>query len=121
MVLAGLSLVGFVVLCRPTPSVLRAAAMGAVTLLALALGRRRSAVPALCAAVLVLLLVDPALGGEPGFTLSVLATGALVLLAPGWAQRYAATGCHQGSPRHLRCPLRLTWSPRRWWRAYPAR
>jgi competence protein ComEC len=93
--LAGLVLVGFVVLCRPSPSVLRAAVMGAVMLLALVLGRRRSAVPALCTAVLVLLLVDPALGGDPGFTLSVLATGALVLLAPGWA---AALRCHGVPP-----------------------
>ncbi|HEX2297007.1 MAG TPA: ComEC/Rec2 family competence protein, partial [Pseudonocardiaceae bacterium] len=84
-VLAGLALAGFVVLCRPSPSVLRAAVMGAVVLLALVLGRRRSAVPALCAAILALLLVDPALGADPGFALSVLATGALVLLAPGWA------------------------------------
>jgi len=49
--LAGLALIGFVVLCRPSPSVLRAAVMGGVTLLALVLGRRRSAVPALEAAV----------------------------------------------------------------------
>ncbi|MGH3912663.1 MAG: DNA internalization-related competence protein ComEC/Rec2 [Pseudonocardiaceae bacterium] len=84
-VLAGLALVGFVVLCRPSPSVLRAAVMGAVVLLALMLGRRRSAVPALCAAVVALLMVDPALGTDPGFALSVLATGALVLLAPNWA------------------------------------
>lgn len=84
-VLAALALVGFVVLCRPSPSVLRAAVMGAVVLLALVLGRRRSAVPALCAAIPALLLLDPALGADPGFALSVLATGALVLLAPGWA------------------------------------
>ncbi|MFN2497161.1 MAG: ComEC/Rec2 family competence protein, partial [Pseudonocardiaceae bacterium] len=83
-VLAGVALAGFVVLCRPSPSVLRAAVMGGVVLLALVLGRRRSAVPALCAAILALLLVDPALGSDPGFALSVLATGALVLLAPGW-------------------------------------
>ncbi|MGH3932299.1 MAG: ComEC/Rec2 family competence protein, partial [Pseudonocardiaceae bacterium] len=84
-VLAGLALVGFVVLCRPSPSVLRAAVMGAVALLALVLGRRRSAVPALCVAVSALLMVDPALGSDPGFALSVLATGGLVLLAPSWA------------------------------------
>lgn len=84
-VLAGLALVGFVVLCRPSPSVLRAAVMGSVALLALVLGRHRSAVPALCAAVPALLLFDPALGTDPGFVLSVLATGALVLLAPRWA------------------------------------
>ena len=83
-VLAGLALVGFVVLARPSPSVLRAAVMGAVALLALLAGRRRSAVPALAVAVLGLLLVDPELGVDPGFALSVLATSGLVLLAPPW-------------------------------------
>lgn len=81
-VLALLALVGFVVLARPSPSVLRAGAMGAVVLLALALGRRRSVLPALAATVVGLLLVDPALATDAGFALSVLATGALVLLAP---------------------------------------
>src|SRR5436305_327742 len=92
VVLAGVVLVGFVVLCRPSPSVLRAAGMGAVALLALVLGRRRSAVPALCAAVLVLLVADPSLGTDPGFALSVLATGALVLLAPGWIEALRRRG-----------------------------
>ena len=50
-VVAGLALVAFVVLARPSPSVVRAAAMGAVALLALATGRSRAAVPALAAAV----------------------------------------------------------------------
>ncbi len=104
VILAGLVLVGFVVLCRPSPSVLRAAVMGAVTLLALVLGRRRSAVPALCAAVLVLLLVDPALGGDPGFALSVLATGALVLLAPGWAAALRRHGVPPGIAEALAVP-----------------
>ncbi|MGH3902341.1 MAG: DNA internalization-related competence protein ComEC/Rec2 [Pseudonocardiaceae bacterium] len=103
-ILAGLALVGFVVLCRPSPSVLRAAAMGAVTLLALMLGRRRSAVPALCAAILVLLLVDPALGGDPGFALSVLATGGLVLLAPGWAAGLRRHGVPPGIAEALAIP-----------------
>ena len=103
-VLAGLVLVGFVVLCRPSPSVLRAAAMGAVALVALMFGRRRSAVPALCAAVLVLLLVDPALGGDPGFALSVLATGALVLLAPGWAAVLRRHGVPPGIAEALAVP-----------------
>ncbi len=84
-VLSAAAVAGFVVLARPSPSVVRAAAMAAVVMLALALGRGRSAVPALAAAVLVLLLADPALAVDPGFALSVFATGALVLLAPGWA------------------------------------
>lgn len=75
----------FVVVCRPDPSVLRAAACGAVVLLALATGRRRSLVPALATAVLLLVLFDPWLARSYGFLLSVLATGALLLLAPRWS------------------------------------
>jgi DNA invertase Pin-like site-specific DNA recombinase len=78
------AVVGLVVLVRPSPSVLRAAVMGGIVLLALGAGRGRSAVPALAAAVLGLLFVDPALAADPGFALSVLATAALVLVAPGW-------------------------------------
>jgi competence protein ComEC len=81
------ALAGFVLLAGPEPSVLRAAAMGAVALLALVLGRERSALPALATAVIVLVLYDPALGTDLGFALSVVATAALVLVAPrlaGW-------------------------------------
>ncbi|MHA6781229.1 ComEC/Rec2 family competence protein [Pseudonocardia saturnea] len=88
----GAVLLGFVVLARPSPSVVRAAVMGAVVLLALAAGRARSAVPALAATVLALLLADPALAVDPGFALSVLATGALVLVAPGWAEALRGRG-----------------------------
>jgi competence protein ComEC len=102
--LAALTLIGFVVLCRPSPSVLRAAVMGGVTLLALVLGRHRSAVPALCGAVLVLLLVDPSLGNDPGFALSVLATGALVLLAPGWSAALRRHGVPAGIAEALAVP-----------------
>ncbi|QKW27484.1 ComEC/Rec2 family competence protein [Streptomyces seoulensis] len=80
----GLTL-GFVVVCRPDPSVLRAAACGAVALLALATGRRRSLLPALATAVLLLVLYDPWLARGYGFLLSVLATGALLTLAPRWS------------------------------------
>src|SRR3712207_802416 len=92
-VVAGLALVGFVVLARPSPSVVRAAAMGAVTLLALATGRSRVALPALGAAVCVLLLADPGLARDPGFALSVSATAGIVLLAPGWSRRLRAHRC----------------------------
>lgn len=83
-VLALVGLVGFVILVRPSPSVLRAAAMGGIALLALASGRSRAALPALGAAVAVLVVVDPELAGAPGFALSTLATAGLLLLAPGW-------------------------------------
>ncbi|MFI6560787.1 ComEC/Rec2 family competence protein [Streptomyces sp. NPDC050534] len=85
-VLGGALTVGFVVVCRPDPSVLRAAACGSVVLLALATGRRRSLVPALATAVLLLVLYDPWLARSYGFLLSVLATGALLTLAPRWSE-----------------------------------
>lgn len=103
--LAALALVGFVVLARPSPSVLRAAVMGGITVLALAVGRRRSVVPALCTAVIVLLLVDPALATDPGFALSVLATGALVLLAPAAVARMRARGVPAGIAEALAVPV----------------
>ncbi|MBJ3810400.1 ComEC/Rec2 family competence protein [Streptomyces flavofungini] len=80
----GLTL-GFVIVCRPEPSVLRAAACGLIVLLAIGTGRRRSLLPALAAAVLVLVLYDPWLSRSYGFLLSVLATGALLTLAPRWS------------------------------------
>jgi competence protein ComEC len=98
------ALAGFVILARPSPSVIRAAAMGAIALLALATGRSRSAMPALAAAVVVGLLIDPALAVDAGFALSVLATGALVLLAPGWADRLTARGVPRGLAEALAVP-----------------
>jgi competence protein ComEC len=79
-----LALVGFVVLVRPSPSVLRAAAMGGLALIALATGRDRAAVPGLGAAVAALILYDPALATDVGFGLSTFATGGLLLIAPRW-------------------------------------
>jgi competence protein ComEC len=86
---AGLVLLGFVILARPSPSVLRAAAMGVIALLALATGSRRQAMPALCAAVLGLVLLSPDLAAQPGFALSTLATAGLLVVAPVWRERLA--------------------------------
>ncbi|GLZ55298.1 ComEC/Rec2 family competence protein [Actinomycetospora sp. NBRC 106378] len=103
--LAVVALVGFVVLARPSPSVLRAGAMGAVVLLALALGRQRSVLPALAATVVALLLVDPALATDAGFALSVLATGALVLLAPPLVAALRARRVPAGVAEALAVPV----------------
>ncbi|MEU4657201.1 ComEC/Rec2 family competence protein [Streptomyces sp. NPDC023723] len=83
---------GFTVVCGPDPSVLRAAACGGVALLALATGRRRSLIPALATAVLLLVLYDPWLARSHGFLLSVLATGALLTLAPRWSTALRGRG-----------------------------
>ena len=56
-----LVLAGFIIISRPSPSVLRAAVMTAIALVALASGRQRCAVPALAATSLLLLLWQPAL------------------------------------------------------------
>lgn len=89
---AGVTLLGFVVLAGPEPSVLRAAVMGGVGLLALVLGREHAALPALATSVIVLVLHDPTMATSLGFALSVLATGALVLLATRWSQSMTGRG-----------------------------
>ncbi|MEU6824917.1 ComEC/Rec2 family competence protein [Streptomyces atriruber] len=91
-VLGGVLTLGFVIVCRPDPSVLRAAACGLIALLAIVTGRRRSLIPALATAVLVLVLYDPWLARSPGFLLSVLATGALLTLAPRWGAALRGRG-----------------------------
>ncbi|MDV7136116.1 ComEC/Rec2 family competence protein [Williamsia muralis] len=76
------AIVVFVLLVRPSPSVVRAAVMGAVGLLALLVRRRAQAMPALCTAIVVLLLIWPAFAVHPGFMLSVAATAGLIVMAP---------------------------------------
>lgn len=85
--ITGVSIVIFVVVVRPSPSVVRAAVMGAVGLLALVVRRRAQAMPALCAAVVILLLIWPAFAVAPGFILSVVATAGLIVVAPPIAER----------------------------------
>lgn len=74
-------LVAFVVLVTPEPSVLRAAVMAALVLLALFGGRPVRGIPVLALAAIALLVNDPWLARSYGFGLSVLATGGLLLLA----------------------------------------
>jgi competence protein ComEC len=102
---AGLTVVGFVVLAGAEPSVLRAGVMGAIGLLALALGRQRSVMPALAAAVCVLVVYDPAMAVNFGFALSVLATAGLVLLAPRWVAAMTRRGIPPGIAEGLAIPL----------------
>ena len=92
-----LGVIGFVLLARPEPSVLRAAAMGSVGLFAMSGAARDSSVRALGVAVLALLLFDPWLAMSVGFALSALATAGIVLVAPAfrdamarWLPRWAA-------------------------------
>ncbi|WP_102143922.1 ComEC/Rec2 family competence protein [Mycobacterium sp. QGD 101] len=90
--LAAMALLIFVIVVQPSASVLRAAVMGAITLLAVASHRRRHAVPALSASVIVLMIGAPELAVDVGFALSVTATAALIVIAPAWSRRLVARG-----------------------------
>ena len=89
LVVGGLGVVGFVLLARPEPSVLRAAVMGSVALVGLGSGGSRRGGRSLGVAVAGLLLLDPWLAPTPGFALSVLATAGIVFLAPVWRDALA--------------------------------
>jgi competence protein ComEC len=79
--LAGGTVLFFVVLTGGEPSVMRAGVMAGLTLFGVLLGRPRSAASILAGAVLILLVVDPALVWSIGFQLSVAATAGMVALA----------------------------------------
>ena len=70
----------FIFLVRPTPSVLRAAVMTAVVLIAKVLGDKSFGIPSLGCAISFLVLLDPFQAIDPGFALSVLATAGILLL-----------------------------------------
>ena len=84
------SLIGYVMLVGPDPSVLRAAVMTASVIVMVALGRRTWALNALAIAAIILLIADPWLAVEYGFGLSVLATSGILLLAPAMTQKLSA-------------------------------
>ena len=90
--LAAVALVAFVIVVQPSASVLRAAVMGAITLLAVVSHRRRQAIPVLSASVIALMIGAPELAVDIGFALSVSATAALVVVAPAWSRRLVARG-----------------------------
>lgn len=73
----------FVVLTRWEPSVLRAALMTTLVLIGMLRGRASDAAYTLAMTVILLLLADPLLARQPGFALSVLATGGVLYGARG--------------------------------------
>lgn len=77
----------FVLLVRAEPSVLRAALMAVLVLLAGLRGRGSHPLHVLAMAALLLLLADPFLSGQLGFALSVGATAGVLVLAPAVAAR----------------------------------
>jgi competence protein ComEC len=83
------AMAAMVLVVHPSPSVVRAAAMGLVAVLGVLLGRPHRAPASLAATVVLLLVTDPWLAGELGFVLSVLATGGLVLLGGPLVERWS--------------------------------
>ena len=106
VLLAALALVAFVIVVQPTASVLRAAVMGAIALAGIVSSRRRQAIPALSATVLVLMATAPQLAVDVGFALSVLATAALIVIAPVWSRRLVGRGC----PKPFADALAVAWA-----------
>ena len=82
----GVTVFAFVALCLGEPSVVRAAAMGLVGLVALGSGGRGAqGVRYLAVAVLVLVLLDPWIARSLGFALSVTASAGLLWWAGRWS------------------------------------
>jgi competence protein ComEC len=82
LIATAISLTAFIALVRPSPSVLRAAAMAAVLLFAHGTRQGRDSLPALGFSIGAVVIADPFQARDPGFALSVLATAGLLLLAP---------------------------------------
>ena len=111
------AILAYVLFAGASPSVVRAAAMAGVVLLARETGRAGRAAAALGWAAALLLVADPQLVLDPGFQLSTLATGGILAWASGWTDRIGGHGRRPGSrtgsrsrwacrlpPRPRRCP-----------------
>lgn len=81
-------------LVGPRPSLLRAAVMALLVILAVATERPPQALNALCAALILILSLNPGAAFDLGFQLSFLATAGILLLTPRLLRRWRrkATG-----------------------------
>ena len=86
------TVVAYVVAAGASPSVVRAAVMAGVALMARESGRAGRAPAALGMAAAVLLLVEPAMIGDAGFRLSVMATAGLLAWANPLSERLRRLG-----------------------------
>ncbi len=96
---AATMLVAYVWIVGADPSVLRAAAMGGITIAGLIWGTRPEPLTALGAAVILVLAVRPGLVSALGLHLSVAAVAGMILLTAGIERRL------QVLPRLVRLPL----------------
>ncbi|MDQ2952130.1 MAG: ComEC/Rec2 family competence protein [Chloroflexota bacterium] len=81
------AVVAYSLLVGLSPSVLRAALMSSVAAIGVVTGRRAATANALCAAVCLMLIADPAAVDDLGLQLSALATAGLVLWQAPLAER----------------------------------
>lgn len=84
------AIIAFTVVARWEPSVLRAAVMATVALMAFYFGRRSQALHALGLGFIGLLAFDPFMLWSVGFQLSFAASLGILVLAPGLADRFKA-------------------------------
>ena len=84
-----LALVGFVILVTPEPSIIRASIMATIVLVFLASARPVRGIPVLGVTVLVLLAINPWLALDFAFSLSVMATGGILLLSAPLTRKLA--------------------------------
>lgn len=89
--LLALAVLSFVVVARPSPSVVRAAAMALLTLWVWFRGSQRHSEIIVFISCSVLLVVDPWLAASWGFALSVAATLGLIILPRWWGASNASS------------------------------
>lgn len=100
--LGAVGLCFFVLVVGPDASVLRAAAMGAVGLLALACGTRSEPLHALAIAIVAVVVMRPQIVFSLGLHLSVAATAGIIVFTPAFLTRL------QWLPRIVALPIGVT-------------
>lgn len=98
----------FIFLVRPSSSVLRAAVMTGVLLIARSRGLRAAPISALAAAISLLLLINPFYVRDAGFALSVFATAGLLFLAPVITNWLSSKNIHDFIAEALAIPISAT-------------
>jgi competence protein ComEC len=94
LIVAGIGIFTYTILVGGDAAVVRAAIMGALTLLALRLGRQTYGFASLSAAATIMTAIDPNVLWDVGFQLSFAATLGLMLFTPPlerWFTRFAAS------------------------------
>lgn len=109
LILGLLGLAAYLVLVGDQPSVIRAAVMGLVVVIAFGAGLKFKGINLLSLAVVLLLMVDPSYAQNLGFGLSVAATAGVLLLAPSlsvkldWLPRWLALSVAVAASAQFAC------------------